>query len=166
MGCLGGTSLRRLSDSNSRFFRAGLPIYYRTANFDATTVGQGVAEMGFTVTAPPVIGFNSGTTDVKICPQPGVTLLTLKELSDAINSGAALREGARRISISHTWVWYIYEANYIAKGWTNPRQVFNDPSVVGFYHDGLLFSIVSFVHNDMYGTPINWDVVCNANEIK
>jgi hypothetical protein len=43
---LSGTTLRILSDSNSRFFRAGLPIYYRIANFDATTVGQGVADMG------------------------------------------------------------------------------------------------------------------------
>lgn len=158
---LGGFGLTSLLDSNSNFFDSGLPVYYRTQNFDSAAVGEGVSEMGFAVT-PASGSFTPGTTDVKICPQPAVKLLTLKMISDAIAGGSALRQGARTFSISHSWVQSIQTK----MGFDNPRQVFNDKSVVGFYHDNLLFQIVSFVHNDVYGTVINWDILCNANEVK
>jgi hypothetical protein len=163
MGCLAAFALTSLSDSNASFFNPGLPVFYRTKNFDEATVGEGVSEMGFTV-SPVLTGaqFTPGTTDVQICPPPGIRMLTTKQLADATVAGTNLRAGARIFSISHTWVASIQAA----MSYANPRQVFNDPSVVGLFHDGLLFELVSFVHNDMYGNIINWDVTVNGNEIK
>jgi hypothetical protein len=161
-GLIAGLALTNLLDTTNNFFDPGLPVYYRTKNFVETTVGQAVSEMGFTI-VPPLTGANiPGTTDVQIYPQPGIKMLTTKQLADAKTAGVNIRAGARTFSFSHSWVL----AMQIAKGFANPRQVFNDPSVVGFFHDGLLFELVSFVHNDMYGTAINWDVICNGNEIK
>lgn len=165
MNCLSSFGMRSLLDSNSDFFDAGLPVYYRTANFDAVSVGQGIDEMGFQV-VPAISGvsgmWTTGTKDYMICPQPSVKLLTMKQLADGLASGYSLRTGARTFNISHSWVQKIQTKML----YSNPRQVFNNPHVVGFYHDGLLFQIVSFVHNDMYGGIIDWDIICNANEIK
>jgi hypothetical protein len=160
MGCLAGLGLVSLLDSSANFFDPGLPVYYRTKNFSETLAGPAISEMGFSVVAPSG-GQVPGTTDTQICPQPGVKMLTTKQLADAKIAGTNLRAGARVFSISNSWVQRIQ----LAKGYINPRSVFNDPSVVGLYHDGLLFEFASFVHNDMYSTIINWDVICNANEL-
>lgn len=165
MSCLASFALTSLINSNSAYFDSGLPVYYRTQNFDEALVGEGISEMGFQV-MPSIYSasgfFVTGTTDKEICPQPAVKLLTMKMIADAQQAGSALRVGARTFNISHSWVQSIQ----VAKGYDNPRQVFIDRSVVGFYHDGLLFQIVSYVHNDLYGGIIDWDVICNANDIK
>lgn len=171
MSCLNSFALTSLLDANSNYFQPGLPVYYRTQNFDEASVGEAISEMGFQ-TSPSAYDasggysvsgeWQTGTADVMVCPQPGVDSLTLKMISDAVKAGTALRVGAKRFSISHSWVASIQTQMLYA----NPRSVFNDPHVVGFYHDGLLYSIVSFTHNDMWGAIINWDVLCNANDIK
>jgi len=159
-----GMGMRRLVDANQRFFRGGLPVFYVVKNFDEA--GEDFAEMGFefipSVTGALVSGGLVGTTQTVIAPPPSVILMTNKQISDAVAAGSALRMGARSITVSHTWV----KAIQAAKSYNNPRQVFNDPSVVGFYHDNLLFSVVSFTHRDVYGDLIDWQCLCNANEIK
>lgn len=160
-GALSGLFLTKLIDSQATFFSPGIPVYYRTKNFNEIAAGESVSEMGFAV--PAVSGGQTpGTTDTQIFPQPGIRMMTPKQLADSLAAGVTVRAGARVFNFSNSWVYGIMTAN----GWTNPRQVFNDPSVVGFFHDNLLFQIVSFVHNDMYGEIVNWDVICNGNEIQ
>lgn len=162
MSCLSGFGLTSLLDSAANYFDASLPVYYRYRNFDPIEVGEAVSEMGFT-TSPNVSGeYIGGTTDLQLCPSPGIRSLTLKQLADAKAAGANLRSGAKVLSISQTWVASI-QAKF---GFNETKQVFIDPSVVGFVYDGLLLEIVSYLHNDMYGAIINWDVICNGNDIK
>jgi hypothetical protein len=87
--------------------------------------------------------------------------MTLKQIADATAAGSELRMGARSVTVSHTWVKSIQLAN----GYSNPNQVFTDDSVVGFYHDRLLYQIVSYTHRDLYGDYVDWNCLCNANEI-
>ena len=162
MGALGAFWLTTLLDSNANFFVPSLPVYLRYKNFNLADVGPSVNEMGFTL-SPVISGqFVPGTSDIQILPPPGIRELTLKQLSDAKALGANLRIGARVLSFTHTWV----SAIQTLKGYADPKQVFIDPSVVGIVTDNLLYEIVSYVHNDMYGSIINWDVICNCNEIK
>lgn len=160
--CMNGLAITSLLDANSNFFSAGLPVFYRIRNFNEAAVGESVSEMGFQVTPLVTGGPVPGTTDSQICPQPSVELLSLRMIADAVKAGTALRFGARKFNISHSWVQKIQ----VAAGYANPRSVFNDKVVVGIYHDGLLFEIMSFTHNDVYGAIISWDLLCNANDIK
>lgn len=160
--CMNGLAITSLLDANSNFFSPGLPVFYRIRNFDEASVGEAVSEMGFQVTPPLTGTLVPGTTDSQICPQPAVELMSLRAIADATKAGSTLRLGARRFNISHSWVQRIQ----VAAGYSNPRSVFNDKAVVGIYHDGLLFEIVSITHNDVYGGIISWDLLCNANDIK
>jgi len=144
-----------LLDSQARIYRSGLPVYYRTKNFNQANTLAG--EMGF-----KVADVNASTNDSMVCPQPAIAIMSSRMLQEAIANGVALRAGARVLTISQTWVAQIQVANNFA----NPRQVFNDNSVVGFVSDGLLFQPVTLDHVDLYGAIISWNVNCNANEIK
>jgi hypothetical protein len=160
MGCgIGNLGIRRLVDANARFFAAGVPVYYRTRNFDVSNTDAG--EMGFQY-VPAITGANTGTDDVQICPQPHIIPMNMRMIEAAQAAGAAIRFGAKQIFISHTWV----QSVQLAKNFISPLEVFNDKSVVGFVIDGILYEIASFVHNDLYGQILDWTVIINGNDIK
>lgn len=159
---LASLGILTLQDNNADFFNSGLPVYYRTRNFDVNRVGVAVNEFGFTWNPINTSGaLTPGTTDVKIYPQPSVKLLTQKQISVAQKANVALRTNGRMLNISHSWVQSIQLAN----NFSDPRQVFIDKSVVGFVTDNLLLEIVSYIHNDVYGEIMNWDVICNGSEL-
>lgn len=110
--------------------------------------------MGF---VPSVTGVQSGFEDILISPPPDVKEISLHNIG--LNS-AKLRFGARAFLISHTWVL----SRMQDAGYSDPMQVFNDPSVVGLYYDSRLFSIESITHEDFGGQPVTWSVVANASE--
>lgn len=160
--------MQRLLDADARFFRSGLACYYVEQNSDVANLDS--AQMGFIVVPTAASGMSlAGTTQTLVDPPVAVTSLSLKALSDAANVGADLRMGAKMFTFSNTWVEAIMAGNFPngqPRGYTNGRQVFNAPQVLGFLYDGLLFNFNSFIHQDAYAGELNWIVACNANEIK
>jgi hypothetical protein len=155
----GAYGIRRLLDAGQRFSRNGLPVYLRVQNYISNPA---VEELGFVFT-PSVTGniVNEGTSDLAINPPPTIKLMSMHSVAMAQTAGVALRAGARNVTISHTWV----KARQIELGYSDPRQVFNDASVVGIVTDNLLLEIVSYIHNDSFGQIIEWIVMCNASEL-
>jgi hypothetical protein len=162
-GCYSpGYGITSLIDSQNSFWGAGLPVFYRTRNYDLDTIGEGVREMGFSVVATTGAIISGGIVDRQICPQPSIKQLPMRFIEDAISSGVALRWGAKTMNLSHSFV----AAQQQRMGLDDPKKIFTDDRFIGFYHDSLLFEVVSYVHNDLFGTIIDWDIIIQANELK
>lgn len=168
--CTGGAAygIQRLLDADARFFRAGLTCYYVETN--ANIDDELYAQMGMTYVPTSASGMSmAGTSKSLVDPPVAVTAMTLKQLSDAANVGSDLRMGAKIFTFSNTWVQNIMQGKFTNgtfRNYTNGRQVFNAPQVLGFLYDGLLYNFDSFLHQDAYGAPLIWSIICNANEIK
>lgn len=153
----GAFGLRRLLDSLQTFGSAGLPVYLRTKNFTGNPL---IEETGM-VFVPTASGALTGTSDSQIYPPPDVKVLSFKSVADAISSGVALRSGALRIKISHTWV----ASQQNQKGYATPLQVFTDASVIGIVTDASLLTIENITHADAFGQIIEWNLDCNSLEL-
>lgn len=159
--------LTNLIDNYSRYIRpsgGGGVAWLRVKKFiDSTQPPPIQAQMGFTFT-PTASGAMSGYTDYQIDPPPVVRLISMHNLGQAAQAGIQLREGARDILISNSFVL----ANMQARGFTDPRQVFNDPSTVGLVvNEGkLIVSFDSVMPDYAYGGPATWSCFGNANEIR
>lgn len=168
--CGGGAAygIQRLIDADARFFRSGLSCYYVESN--ANVDNQVYAQMGFTYVPLSASGqAMAGTSQSLVDPPVAVRAMSLKALSDAANVGADLRMGAKIFTFSTTWVQAIMRGNFksgVPRAYTNERQVFNAPLVIGFLYDGLLYNFDSFIDEDAYGAKLSWTIICNANEIK
>lgn len=149
--------IQRLIDCSQRYYQASSsPIFLRVKNFvDSSTV----EDLGFTFT--PSGAALVGTTDFLIDPTPGIQLMTMHNLAMAQMANVAVREGARILTISHSWVG----ARQATMGYDVPERVFNDKSVVGIVTGNYLFEIVSFVHQDAYGGILTWKVTVNTTDI-
>lgn len=149
--------IQRLIDCSQRYYQASSsPVFLRVKNFvDNPTV----EDLGFTYT--PSGNNGVGTTDYLIDPTPSVILMTMHNLAMAQMANVAVREGARIITISNTWV----AARQALMGYDQPERVFNDKSVVGIVCGNFLFQIVSFIHQDAFGGILTWKVTVNTTEI-
>lgn len=146
--------IQRLNDQNQRIFTNGTPVYYVTDNFNLSD--NAFTELGLTfVPSDPTI---AGTTQVLIDPPPDTSALSLTAIASASAIGMNLNLGSRKFTVSQTWV----SAIQAAKGYADPRQVFEDDSVEGFLYDNSLYNIKYAVPNDGLGGTISWDVFCNA----
>ena len=153
----GAYGIRRLLDANQRFCRGGLSVYLRTKTFTDNPV---ITATGLTF-VPTTPNTPVGTRDTLITPPPEIKLINMHSLAMAIASGVQLRQGARKVTVSHTWV----RAIQIQQNYSDPKQVFNDPSVVGFVSDGLLMEVVDIIHKDAFGEIIEWVITCNTSEL-
>lgn len=155
----GAYGLRRLQDAQQNFAAAGLPVYLRIKNFEDNPV---VEELGFTF-VPTVTGdiVNTGTQDLLISPPPVIKMISMHSLAMAQNAGVQLRAGARKVTISHSWVL----ARQTTLDYRTPQEVFNKSNIVGLVSDNLLFEVVDMVHQDAFGEIINWILTCNTSEL-
>lgn len=144
-------ALRNMMDNWLRYFQPGLPVYLRVQNVSVDT------EDAFALGFQPTVSGDSGITDYLISPPAEVLPVSTHDIG---MSGGRLQFGAKTFSISNTWVLQ----RMSQMGYTDPYQVWRDPSVVGFYHDGRLYAIESVVHRDLASQAVIWQLVCNSLE--
>jgi hypothetical protein len=172
MGIPFGFGVRALYDSHMRFWRPGLPCALRIRNF--VTPDQGYAELGFQFGPSGQISDEQGFKDVLIKPQPEVKEVSLRDIG--LNQ-TKLMFGAKQFIISQTFVL----KRMRDKGYTDPYQVFRDPSVIGIAYPVFspitpdqtgdnpnsqtrLFSIESITHDEIAGQTLAYTLLCNAQE--
>lgn len=161
MSVNGNFGIRRLLDQQLRFMKPGPDTWLRVKNFN--DVGQDYAEMGFAF-VPSASGAQTplGYTDLKIWPQPVVRLMSMHNVAQAQAAGMSLREGSRIVMVSHTWV----SKRQAEMGYSNPRQVFEDPSVIGLVTENVIVSIESLMPDYAYGVYTSWHIQGNSNELQ
>jgi len=150
-----GFGARFIFDAHQNWTGEGLPVYLRTQN--ANDEAQDFADTGFevTVTSPNLLS-GAGTTDHLVLPPPLVEPLSLVDIGIM---GGKLMFGARKFTLSHTWVMAWMTAN----GYDNPLAVFEDPAkVVGLWHDNQLWAIKQVNHIDLGGAIIYWELMCDS----
>jgi hypothetical protein len=153
-----GFGARFLLDAHQRFMQEGLPVYLRIQNSDDSA--QAYADVGFEVAVTGSLATGAGTTDIKISPPPSVQALDLHEIG--IMGWQQLQFGATRFLISHTWVLEQMDAQH----YTNPYSVFRDPKrVIGIVYNEQLYTIESITPEEMGGTTLYWNIVCNAPQL-
>lgn len=157
MSALSNYGWRNLRDQFMNWMAPGLPVYLRIKNFDATNASA--LEMGFTWTPPASGSQATGYSDVQIYPQPQVVEVPLRDIG--LNQ-AKLMFGARKFSISDTWV----RGRQAQMNYDDPYQVFRDVSVLGLYYNSRLFDMQSITHVEVGGQTFRWDIVGNALETK
>lgn len=158
----GGFGITRVLDQMLRFNRPGGQGDYaalRVKNF--TDQDTPYAQMGFIFT-PSASGALVGYTDYRIDPPPIIRLISMHNLGMANQAGIKLLEGARDVMITDTFV----EAQMIVRGFTDPKQVFEDVHTIGIIANGLLISIDSVMPDYAYGNAITWLIRGNANELR
>lgn len=159
----GNYGLTRVMDSMTRFLRPGTDhgiCFLRVKNF----VESGpVQQLGFSFT-PTASGALSGFTDYQIDPPPSIQVVSMHNIGQAVLAGIQLRLGARSVLISHTFV----AANMILRGFTDPRQVFEDKSTLGIVINNgrTILSIEAVMPDLAYGSAASWTLTGNANEIR
>lgn len=156
---MAGFGIQRLLDSHQNLMASGARTFLVLENYDVDDPAlSAIAEMGLTY-VPSVSGsVVPGVTDIEILPPPDSAELSISYVRDSVQAGVALRSGARRFTISDTWV----EAQRIAKGFATPSQVFTDRQVRGIRFGGVLFNIQRAVPNAGLGNILSWDVFCNG----
>lgn len=154
----GGASawgMRSLADTFFRYFQPGLCCYLRLQVVDTTTTSYG--QLGFQPTVTGAQPGQSGIFDILIDPPADVREVSMHNIGI---SGGRLQFGARTFLISHTFV-----LNQMAeRSFTDPYQVWRDPSVIGLYYNQRLFSIESISHEDVGSETTLWQLICNASE--
>jgi len=146
---------RYLYDQHVNYWRPGLPVFLRVRNFVAPQTG--FVELGFSFAPSGVQSLDQGFTDICVKPQPEVKDISLHNIG--LNQ-ARLNFGARLFAISHTFVLKrMQEMKY-----TDPYQVWRDPSVIGLFYNKRLFSIEIPLHEEYGGQTLVWNLTCNAQE--
>ena len=86
----------------------------------------------------------------------------MHNLAMAVQSGIALRQGARIVMVSNTFV----AQRALQLGFqADPKQVFEDPTVIGIVVNGLIVSIESVVVDYTYGESATWHILGNAADV-
>ncbi len=155
MGGASAWGIRSLADGFLRYFQPGLPVYLRQQNV-ATEAGD-YSSLGFTPTFTGQLVGPTGFTDTLIDPPADVQEVSLHNIGVI---GARLQFGARMFLISNLFV----QKQINQFGYTDPYQVWRDPSVVGLYYNQRLFSIESITHEDVGSEATLWKLVCNSSE--
>lgn len=145
---------RNLQDYMQRFVNAGMPVYLRVKNVVDDLVPY--TTLGFSITGDQVTG---GFTDLIIKPPPDVMPINSRNIGFDF---AQLQFLPHRFIVSHTFV----KRRMTALGYTDPFQVWRDPSVIGFYYNQRLYSLGSIQDVADGGEIINWQIVASANELK
>lgn len=151
-GPMFGVGMQMLQDSQLRWKNTTTPVYLRLKNFEPPT-GQQWAMLGFSISPSGSVG----TTDVLIDPPPTMNTMSLHNIG--ILAGK-LRFGAKSFLISSTFV----NAQQAALGLTDPKLVFT--LCVGLVNENMLYSIEDIQHETVAGQIINWQLICNANELR
>ena len=155
----GSFGIRRIIDQQLRFRGPGSAAWLRVKNF---TDPSNVTDHGFIYTPPASGNQQAGYTDYPIQPPPVVQQVSMHNLGMAAAAGVNLREGARNIMITQTWV----EAQKQIRNLKSDRQVFEAPEVIGIVTADLLVSIEYAYPDHAYGHLVNWYLLGNASELK
>lgn len=173
----GNFGIRRLMDQNMRFMRGGLKAWLRIKNFVDNSAFADLGLQFVPSSSGPTVP--TGTTDILIDPPPPIKLMNYRTILLAQSVGSSLRSGARTAVISHTWVLAQMKAQWFLNMCANntdpttggpynnqdPTVVFRGPSVLGIVSDNLLLQQVDITHEEAYGQPMSWIVVCNTYEL-
>jgi hypothetical protein len=156
-----GFGVRFLYDSHLRFFRPGLPCALRVQNY--TTPEAGFAELGFQFTpsgaAQPE---ETGFTDIPIKPPVEVWSGGTKggKGGDIGLNQARLMFYSRTFYVSHTFV--VKRMNL--QGYSDPYQVWRDPTVIGLYYENRLHKIESIDNEQIAGQILAWTLETSYQE--
>lgn len=159
MSLLSNWGMRKVMDTASQFYQAGMPVYLRV-RVQQTVEQEQLAQFGFQVAASGQLV----TQDVQIVPQPQVQEVNMRDIG--LNA-AQLSFGARQFFISHTFVLQQQLVNEYYEPQTNKPdfyRVFRDQTVVGLYYNSRLFKMVSITHEDLAQAPWMWHIVGQAVE--
>lgn len=154
MGGASAWGIRSLADTFLRYFQPGLPVYLRLQNVAAPSVSGNYTQLGF---MPTVTGGQGGIFDIPIDPPADVKEVSLHNIGIM---GGRLQFGARTFLISDLFV----QNQMAQRGFTDPYQVWRDPSVMGLYYNNRLFSIESITHEDVGSQTTLWNLICNSYE--
>ena len=168
----GNYGIRRLLDQGQRYLRAGLPAYLRVKNY---LDDPSYSALGLTFTPPSPSGMllPTGTTDIAIDPPPSIGVKSMTSIAFAQQAGVELRAGARNCIVSHSWVraqmvapWFLQAVQWYPQYDVNdPESVWRVGVVVGIVTDKLLLEIMDISHEDAYGEPMEWHLICNASQL-
>lgn len=150
------TGVQRLVDSAQRYRRGSLGFCLRLRNFPDLQ-NQPWSQLGFQIA--PTGSTQTGTADVPIKPPPTVTMVPMKNIAA---SNGKLRYGARKLTISHSFVL----AQMKAQSLTDPMNVWNGAAVVGLVSENKLFSIEDIEHIEISGVTVQWFLTVNVNELR
>jgi hypothetical protein len=156
-----GYGVRFLYDAHLRYFRPGLPTALRIRNYVMPT--SGYVELGFQFSPTGNQIFQAGFTDVPIVPPVEVWNGSSGKGGPQANAGlnqARLMTFSKTFIISHTFVL----ARMDSQGFTDPYQVWRDPSVIGLFYNTRLFSIEDIVFEEIAGQVLAWTLTGNAQE--
>ena len=148
-----GFGVRFLYDAHLRYFRPGLPCALRIQNY--TTPNQGFAELGFEFTPTGAMQpEQTGFTDVPIKPPVEVWTSGAKggKAGDIGLNQVRFMYYARTFYVSHTFV----QNRMNSQGFSDPYQVWRDPSVMGLFYDKRLHKIDSVDYEQIAGVTIAW----------
>lgn len=161
----GNFGIRRLIDQQLRFLRSGGQndtVFIRYKNFNDNN--QPYSWMGFAFTPTASGGtYKPGYTDFLISPPPTIRLVSMHNLGMAAQAGMNLRKGARSLMVSQTFV----KAQMQLMGFSEPRQVFEDTSVIGLIvgkNASIVLSIESVFPDYIWGSESVWHLLCNGIE--
>lgn len=146
-------AIRRVQDCHLEFSKPGLKVYLRTKNVVDNNMDY--VRLGFQWA--PTGAQQKGITDTLITPPPDVKAVSSHMIGI---SGGRLTLGAHHFLISHTFV----KNQMAALGYTDPRQVFRDKSVIGIVYDRRIFSIEDLLPDSISDQTIRWDVTANMVE--
>jgi hypothetical protein len=159
MALSGPYGILRLVDQNMRNFDNGVSVYYVQESYSLNDFE--FTEIGLSYT-PPITGGNDlpnpQPIQTLIAPPPQVSSLSARQIADAQKLGMALREGARKFTISDTWV----QAQVASMALADPRQLWYSQYCRGIQYLNTLYQVVTGVPNDGMGGLLSWDVLCNA----
>jgi hypothetical protein len=152
MGGASAWGLRSLADGFFRYFQPSSPVYLRRQN--QLNSPNDYSALGF---QPTVSGGPTGFTDLLVDPPADVKEVSLHNIGIL---GGRLNFGARTFLISHTFVQAVMDD----EDYTDPYQVWRDPSVIGLYYQKRLFSIESITNETVGGYITLWYLIGNSDE--
>lgn len=163
MGSFYTCGLQGLIDNQLLGGNTSSPVYLRIRNYSPDTeslAASPAAQMGFSLSAS-----DGGTVDELIqCPPASVQFVSMYNIG---NSGGKLRFGARKFTISQTFVSAMMAKYSIPV--VKPiygLDLFEGNQTVGLVTDGVLFSIEGINHEGVASQPFLWFITANANETK
>ena len=143
--------IQRIIDAQLKFTRTTNDVYLRVKNFTDPQTSRW-AQLGFTIA--PIDGSPTGTNDVLIWPPPASSDVSIHNIGQSMGK---LFFGATQFFVSATWV----DAQAVALGFTDPWQVWRDPSIVGLVSEGIVYSIENIVPQQYGGKTVTWSITTN-----
>jgi hypothetical protein len=157
-----GFGVRFMYDSMLRYFRPGLPCALRIQNY--VTPDVGFAELGFEFSPTGAMQpEETGFMDIPIKPPVEVWSAGAKggKAGDIGLNQARFMFSGRTFYVSHTFV----KARMNLMGYTDPYQVWRDPTVIGLYYDNRLHKIDGIDNEQIAGQILAWTLDTSYQEV-